>query len=72
MAETGGGNFCFNWNLGNVKAGPNEPHMYLKGVWEVDSPSSAEAQVARANGLAHIAMPEEIKRQRWACPPARR
>ena len=35
MGETGGGRFCFNWNLGNVKAGPNDPHMCLRGVWEV-------------------------------------
>jgi hypothetical protein len=68
MAETGGGNYCFNWNLGNVKAGSNEPHMYLRGVWEVDSPSGAQGQVARANGLAHIATPAEIAQKGWRCP----
>ena len=29
MAETGEGRFCFNWNLGNVKAAATDPHMYL-------------------------------------------
>ena len=68
MAETGGGKYCFNWNLGNVKAGPNEQHMYLRNVWEVDSPAGAQAQVARAKGLAHVATPEEIKKHGWSCP----
>jgi hypothetical protein len=68
MAETGGGRYCFNWNLGNVKSGSNEPHMYLRGVWEVDSPDGAQAQVARANGLAHVATADEIKKHGWALP----
>jgi hypothetical protein len=70
MAETGGGKYCFNWNLGNVKAGANEPHMYLRGVWECDSQSGAAVQVTRANGLAHIATPDEIKKHGWKCPAA--
>jgi hypothetical protein len=53
-----------------VKAGANERHMYLHGVWECDSRSGGEAQVARANGLAHIATPEEIKKHGWKCPAA--
>ena len=68
MAETGGGKYCFNWNLGNVKAGPNESHMYLRGVWEVDSVDGAQAQVDRANGLAHVATDDEIKKHGWGCP----
>jgi len=32
--ETGSGRYCFNYNLGNHKAGANEPHTYLHGVWE--------------------------------------
>lgn len=68
IAETGGGKNCYNWNLGNVKSGPNEPHMYLQGVWEVLSPSGAEAQVAQANGLAHLATPDEIRKHGWGCP----
>lgn len=68
MAETGAGRHCFNWNLGNIRARPNEPHMYLQGVWEVASAKSAHAQVAKAHGLAHIATREEIKKNGWACP----
>jgi hypothetical protein len=71
MGETGGGRYCFNWNLGNVKAGPNDPHMYLRGVWEVDSPEGAQAQTARANGLAHVATPTEVKEHGWSCPPGK-
>ena len=68
MQETGSGKFCFNWNLGNIKAGPNELHMYLRGVWEVDSPARAQDQVTKAAGLAHMATPEEIKAHGWTCP----
>lgn len=32
--ETGAGRHCYNFNIGNHKAGANEPHMYLRGVWE--------------------------------------
>jgi hypothetical protein len=32
--ETGAGRHCYNFNLGNHKAGGKEPHMYLRGVWE--------------------------------------
>jgi hypothetical protein len=68
MAETGNGKYCFDWNLGNVKAGPNEPHMYLRNVWEVDTVARAESWVARSNGPAHIATPDEIKKHGWMCP----
>jgi hypothetical protein len=68
MAETGGGKYCFNWNLGNVKAGPNEPHMYLANVWECDSQAGAEAQIKRAGGLARIATADEIAKHGWKCP----
>jgi hypothetical protein len=68
MAETGGGKFCFNWNLGNVKAAPTDMHMYLMNVWECDTPASAAIQVQNASGLAHIATPEEILQHGWSCP----
>jgi hypothetical protein len=68
MAETGGGKYCFNWNLGNVKAGANEPHMYLRGVWEVSAPAAGQNAVAGAGGLAHIATDAEIKQHGWSHP----
>ena len=68
MHETGSGKYCFNWNLGNVKSGPNDPHMYLHGVWEVDSPAKAQSQVDNAGGLAHLATAEEIRKHGWGCP----
>jgi hypothetical protein len=68
MAETGGGKYCFNWNLGNVKAGANEPHMYLANVWECDSQDGANAQIARSGGLARIATSDEIRVHGWKCP----
>jgi len=69
MHETGSGKYCFNWNLGNVKAGANEPHMYLKGVWEVvGSEAAAESEATKANGLAHVASADEIKKHGWSCP----
>jgi len=64
-----GGSNCFNFNVGNVKAGPNEPHMYLHHVWEVTSESDAAKMVANAHGLAHIATPEEMKAHGWTCDP---
>jgi len=70
MAETGGGKYCFNWNLGNVKAGANEPHMYLRNVWECASAAGAASQVATGNGLARIATADEIKKHGWKCPVA--
>ena len=70
MAETGGGKYCFNWNLGNVKAGANEPHMYLRNVWECASTAGAASQVAKGNGLARIATADEIKKHGWKCPVA--
>jgi hypothetical protein len=70
MAETGGGRYCFNWNLGNVKSGPNDLHMYLRNVWECDTEAGAQSQVAKSNGLAHIATAEEIKQHGWSCPSA--
>jgi peptidoglycan hydrolase-like protein with peptidoglycan-binding domain len=68
MAETGGGKYCFNWNLGNVKAGASQPHMYLRNVWECGSAAEAQAQVAKGNGLARIATADEIKKHGWKCP----
>lgn len=65
MQETRGGKNCFNWNLSKVKAGPDEQHMYLRDMWEVDS---SEAQVARAKGMAHIATADEIQQHGWPQP----
>jgi hypothetical protein len=70
MAETGEGKYCFNWNLGNVKAGANERHMYLHNVWECDSQSGAQTAVAKSNGLAHVATADEISKNGWKCPAA--
>ncbi len=70
MAETGGGKSCFNWNLGNVKSGPDTPHMYLRNVWECDTPAGAATQVANSNSLGHIATAQEIKDHGWDCKGA--
>jgi hypothetical protein len=71
MAETGGGKYCFNWNLGNVKEPTgNAPHMYLHNTWECHSQAEAAAQVARANGLVRLATADEIKKHGWKCPQA--
>jgi hypothetical protein len=37
----------------------------------VESPQGAQAEVAKAAGLAHIATPDEIKDHGWACPRGR-
>ncbi len=67
--ETGGGRFCFNWNLGNVKAQATDPHMYLRNVWELLVPADAQKQVADALGLARIASEQECKQHGWSHPP---
>jgi peptidoglycan hydrolase-like protein with peptidoglycan-binding domain len=69
MGETGGGKYCFNWNLGNVKEPSGRlPHMYLRNVWEVVSQGAAEAQVQAAGGLARIASDAEAKKHGWSHP----
>lgn len=68
MAETGGGQSCFNWNLGNVKSGADQPHIYLQNTWECRSKSVADADVANGKGLARIATADEIKKRHWKCP----
>jgi hypothetical protein len=67
MFETGEGNNCYNWNLGNVKAGANDKHMYLKGVWECATSAGAQGEIDRSNGLARLATAEEISRKGWKC-----
>lgn len=67
MAEAGGGRYCFNWNLGNVKAAEDEQHMYLRNVWECESQSKADKNVALAHGLARIATAVEIRKHGWSC-----
>jgi hypothetical protein len=68
MAETGGGKYCFNWNLGNVKAKASEPHMYLRNVWECFSQARANAEVEKYPSSARIPTAEEIKQHGWKCP----
>jgi hypothetical protein len=68
MAEAGGGRYCFNWNLGNVKAAEDEQHMYLRKVWECESQSKADKNVTLAHGLARIATAVEIRKHGWSCP----
>ncbi|HET7542111.1 MAG TPA: hypothetical protein VFK05_19725 [Polyangiaceae bacterium] len=69
LHETGGGKYCFNWNLGNVKAkNASVLHMYLRNVWEGLSAEDAEEAVARSNGLAHMATADEIKAHGWSIP----
>ena len=67
MFETGEGVNCYNWNLGNVKSGPNDKHMYLRGVWECTSSAGAQGEVDRGNGLARLATAEEIRTKGWKC-----
>lgn len=70
--ETGSGKHCYNWNLGNVKAGVAVPHMYLKNVWEVFSGLlMATELVARTPGQAHVATVTEIRDHGWPCPPGK-
>jgi hypothetical protein len=69
--ETGWGRFCFNWNLGNVKSTADNPHMYLRNVWELDSQARADGQVSASGGLGHIATADEIKAHGWATQPGR-
>jgi hypothetical protein len=60
MLETTGGANCYNWNLGNVKAGASEPHYYGP-TWECRSQSDANADVANGKGLARIPSEDEVK-----------
>jgi hypothetical protein len=66
--ETGGGRYCFNWNLGNIKALDSVPHMYLRNVWELYRVRS-EAQKAATSALATFASAELIAKKGWGCPP---
>lgn len=63
--ETGGGKYCFGWNLGNIKASATVPHQYLRNVWEVyRDPSKAPS-----DPLARAATADECKAKGWGCPP---
>ncbi|GEM_PF-1530120 len=68
MHETGNGNHCYNWNLGNVKGKEKYPHHYLKNVWEIKSREVAKKDVSEGNGLAKIADAELKKKKGWTCP----
>lgn len=72
MCETGGRKYCFNWNLGNVKASAKEMHMYLKNVWECYKTENVDAAVAAAGGAARAVEngSEEARRHGWKCPQA--
>lgn len=48
--ETGAGRHCYNFNIGNHKAGGSEPHMYLRGVWE----GLARNELERMRGDARL------------------
>ena len=37
IAQETGWRACWNWNLGNVKAGPGQDYCELAGVWEINS-----------------------------------
>lgn len=52
-AETGRGQFCWNWNLGNVKHVKGDGHDYvsLKGVWEGVTPEQAARLIASGQWL---------------------
>lgn len=68
LLETAGGTACWNWNLGNMKAGASQPHVYLHGTWEVVSEMAAVDLVAKGNGLARIADDDEVAAKGWSCP----
>ncbi|MDP9034645.1 MAG: hypothetical protein M3O50_07535, partial [Myxococcota bacterium] len=64
--ETGAGKYCFNYNLGNVKAVSAQVlHMYLRGVWELVASEKADAVVQKANGMARLTTEEECKAHGW-------
>jgi hypothetical protein len=71
--ETGAGRHCYNFNLGNHKAGGGEPHMYLRGVWEGVGQSeldrmrtdSAFGQLVREESVA------ELRRSGHLVPPGK-
>jgi flagellum-specific peptidoglycan hydrolase FlgJ len=65
--ETGGGSACWNWNLGNMKAGASQPHVYLHGTWEVVSERAANDLATKGNGLARIADDDEVREKGWSC-----
>jgi hypothetical protein len=69
LHETGGAKYCFNWNLGNIKAkSANVLHMYLRNTWEGFSAHGAKVSVANSDGLAHIPTAEEVKAKGWRIP----
>lgn len=72
MAETGRGKYCFNWNLGNIKGGANEPHMYLRNVWECATSAAVDGILAKAGDLARVVENEsqEARAHGWKCKQA--
>jgi hypothetical protein len=68
LFETGGGSACWNFNLGNMKAGANDPHVYLHGTWEIVSERAVVDLVAKGNGLARIADDDEVAAKGWTRP----
>ena len=68
--ETGAGRHCYNFNIGNHKAGPTEPHMYLRGIWEGLSRSELERMQgdARFGNLVREESLSDIQRKGHAVP----
>jgi hypothetical protein len=61
--ETGEGLSCYNWNVGNVIAGTDVPHMYRKKTPNCATPSQKETELKA--GLAHVPAAAET---RIKCP----
>jgi hypothetical protein len=71
--ETGSGRYCFNYNLGNHKAGANETHTYLRGVWEGISPESFDRMHADPTfgELVRVEDPQSAAQKGHVVPPGK-
>lgn len=68
IGENGWGMRCVNWNIGNNKSpSTNALHVYRSNVWECETQSDADSSVKNGNGLAHIATPDEVAKNKWQC-----
>ena len=47
--------------FGNVKAGANQPHMYLRNVWECASSAGAASQVRKATAWRGSQPPTKLR-----------
>jgi len=68
--ETGAGRHCYNFNLGNHKAGKNELHMYLRGVWEGLGQDTFEKmrEDPRFGKLVRVEAPADVKAKGHVVP----